>query len=103
MDSMAMRITWQDFGAFVQRLRRRQGISQERLGQMLRCGRIHIWRLEKNRRHPSRVLLTRIGQMEGLTPQEAEVLTAFGFLCEFHREAVDVNTSQTTRDQVKKR
>ena len=50
-------VTWQDFGKFLQHVRRRRGISQERLALLLGCHRTHIWRLEHGKNRPSNVFL----------------------------------------------
>lgn len=70
-------VTWQDFGRFLQHVRRRRGISQERLALLLGCHRTHIWRLEHGRNRPSNVFLHSLKGACPLMDQEAEMLAKF--------------------------
>ncbi len=75
--------TWRDFGPFLQRVRRRRGISQETLADSLGCHRTHIWRLEHGRNRPSRIFLHSLGLTCALTMEEVERLAAFEQLREY--------------------
>lgn len=79
-------VSWRDFGPFLQRLRRRRGISQETLAERLACHRTHIWRLEHGRHHPSRMFLRALELTCTPTPEETAVLAIFASLCEYHLE-----------------
>lgn len=59
------------------RVRRRRGISQERMAEMLGCHRISIWRLEHGLRYPSSLFLRNLGLSYPLTESEAESLSKF--------------------------
>jgi transcriptional regulator with XRE-family HTH domain len=48
---------WSDFGEWLQRARRRQGLSQANLAELMGCTQNYIWRLEKGKRHPSKEFL----------------------------------------------
>jgi transcriptional regulator with XRE-family HTH domain len=78
-------ITWEDFGPFLCRLRRRRGLSQERLAALLGCHRLTVWRIEHGER-PSRLVLRAIGRVDALTAHEARVLAAFVALREAHTD-----------------
>lgn len=73
-------ITWQDFGPFLSRLRRRRSLSQERLAALLDRHRITIWRLENGVEHPSAITLRDLARIEGLTEGEAHWLAVFSEL-----------------------
>jgi transcriptional regulator with XRE-family HTH domain len=86
------RVTWEDFGPFLRRLRVLHGLSQARLAQHLGCHRIHIYRLEHGSRHPSKVLLRALRHTPTLTPTSAdcERLGHFELLLEYRCAAVEV-------------
>lgn len=71
---------WNDFGPFLQRVRRRRGNSQEVLAQMLGCHRTYIWSLEHGRNRPSRIFLHNLRMTVMLAPHEAESLKEFELL-----------------------
>lgn len=78
MASNAQRIiTWEDFGPWLGRLRRRRGLSQERLAALLGCHRITVWRMEKGEERPGILLLRGIERVAGLAEHEAVRLAAF--------------------------
>lgn len=76
-------VSWKDFGPFLQRLRRRRGLSQERLAEALGCHRTYIWRLEHGQNHPSRIFLHNLRVSFALAAEEAARLASFGQLREF--------------------
>jgi len=76
----AHEVTWDDFGVFLQRLRRRRGLSQERMADLLGCHHISIWRLEHRQRHPSKLFLHNLEHTCTLTEQEKRLLAAFVLL-----------------------
>jgi transcriptional regulator with XRE-family HTH domain len=71
------KITWQDFGGFLQGVRRQRGLSQATLAAVMEYDRIHIWRLEHGQRHPSRQFLHLLMDAITLTPAETQRLAAF--------------------------
>lgn len=73
-------VTWQEFGPFLRRIRRRRGISQEALAQMLKCHRTYIWRLEHGRNRPSSIFLHNLRMTITLAPQEVEAFNEFEIL-----------------------
>lgn len=77
-------VNWGDFGRFLQRVRRRQGLSQERLAQLLGCHRTYLWRLEHGRNRPSSVFLHALRHSCDLAPHDADLLVAFMQLREYH-------------------
>lgn len=70
-------VTWEDFGPFLRRLRRRRGLSQERFAELLGCHRITVWRIEKGQECPSLLVLRGIERVIGLGEGEERWLTAF--------------------------
>lgn len=79
------KVRWQDFPGFMQRLRRRRGLSQQRLSELLGCDRTYICKLERARNRPSGVFLhnfLQTGQTDilALTTEEIETLSAFALL-----------------------
>ena len=85
--SLSAPISWRDFGPFLQRLRRRRGISQETLAERLACHRTHIWRLEHGRHHPSRIFLHSLEKdCEPLTEEEKAALQVFDQLHDYRME-----------------
>jgi transcriptional regulator with XRE-family HTH domain len=70
-------VSWQEFGPFLQRIRRRRGISQEVLAQMLGCHRTYIWRLEHGRNRPSNIFMHNLRMTIMLSPREAATLEQF--------------------------
>ncbi len=84
--SQAERISWRDFGPFLQRLRRRRGLSQETLANRLGCHRTYVWRLEHGRNHPSRLLLHSLGLAYTLTAEEVALLSVFKRLREYQMD-----------------
>lgn len=73
-------VTWEEFGLFLRRLRRRRGLSQERLAALLGCHRITVWRMEKGDERPSVLFLRgieRVARIAGLAEHEAHLLAAF--------------------------
>ncbi len=91
-------ITRKDFGPFLRRLRTRQGLSQEKLAEMMGCSRIHIWRLEQGERYPSRVFLRLLGS-QGLICNTADqqVLKAFEQVIEYRWDGNDTEGVTATR------
>ncbi len=79
--------TRQNFGVFLQQVRRRRGVSQERLAELMDYNRIHIWRLEHGKRHPSKQFLRLLADTLTLTPAEAEQLTMFRQMILYRCEA----------------
>ncbi len=86
-------VTWQSFKEFLLRVRRRAGLSQERLAQLMVYDRTYIWRLEKGERfHPSAKFLTRLGQAIPLSPADQQRLTWYIEMAQSHpdhREAAE--------------
>jgi transcriptional regulator with XRE-family HTH domain len=84
-------ITRKDFGPFLRRLRTRQGLSQEKLAEIMGCNRIHIWRLEHGERHPSRVFLKSLSNL-GLIRDAADqqLLRALEQVIEYHWDGDDI-------------
>lgn len=83
--------SWSDFGAFLQRVRRKRGISQERLAQAIGCGRIHIWRLEHGETRPSRILMQNLRMVCQLSPDETSLLDAFARLREYRLDDLEAD------------
>lgn len=50
-------ISWNSFGEWLCETRIQMKLSQTALANLLGCSRIHIWRLEKGERHPSKIFL----------------------------------------------
>jgi transcriptional regulator with XRE-family HTH domain len=73
-------VTWEDFGAFLRHVRRRQGVSQDRLAAGLGCHRTYIWRLESGHRRPSRFFLRLLMRTYPLTTGEQRLLMEFEHL-----------------------
>lgn len=83
--SSPQQMQWQDFPDFVQRLRRRRGLSQQRLSELLGCDRTDICKLERAQNRPSGVFLhnfSQTGQADilALTAEEIETLSSFTLL-----------------------
>ncbi len=76
-------VSWRDFGPFLQRVRRRRGVSQEKLAASLGCHRTYIWRLEHGRNHPSRIFLHNLALTYALSAEEAAMLAVFAQLREY--------------------
>lgn len=72
------------FGEILLRLRKRQGLSQERLAQLLGCDRTYIWRLEQGRNRPSRMFLHHLRNTCVVTAQDSRLLLGFVQLHEYH-------------------
>ncbi|HEX8731158.1 MAG TPA: helix-turn-helix transcriptional regulator [Ktedonobacterales bacterium] len=83
------RVTWRDFGPFLQRVRRRRGISQETLATSLACHRTYIWRLEHGRNHPSRMFLRGLALTYALSAEEAAALAVFAQLREYRLDETE--------------
>lgn len=83
-------LSWHDFGGFLQRLRRRRGLSQLKLAERLNCDRTYIWRLEHGHNCPSRMFLQLLGALCELILEELALVTAFkglrGYIGEPHRK-----------------
>src|SRR5262245_1280013 len=77
-------VGWAEFARFLQQMRRRRGLSQERLAQVLGCDRTYIWRLEHSRNHPSRIFMHNLQQSFELTAREEALLKYFASLREQH-------------------
>lgn len=78
-------VRWQDFPGFMQRVRRRRGLSQQRLSELLCCDRTYICKLEHAQNRPSAVFLhnfLQTGQTNilTLTTEESKMLAAFTLL-----------------------
>lgn len=72
-------VTWEEFGRFILYVRRRRGLSQERLARSLGCDRTYIWRLEHGRNRPSNIFLHNLRATAGLelAPKEDTYLVTF--------------------------
>ena len=77
-------VGWTDFARFLQQVRRRRGLSQEKLAEVLGCDRTYIWRLEHSRNRPSRIFVHNLQQSFALTAQEVSQLTCYTSLREQH-------------------
>ena len=77
-------VSWSDFGVFLQRVRRRRGISQETLAALLACHRTYLWRLEHGRNYPSAILLRSLELTCQLTSEESSALVACKQLRMYH-------------------
>jgi transcriptional regulator with XRE-family HTH domain len=77
--------TWNDFGGWLQGVRKRQGLSQEKLAELMGCTQNYIWRLEKGERCPSKEFLRLLGHELPLTASEKQQLTAFLEMAEYSR------------------
>lgn len=95
--SSTTRITWDDFGPFLRRIRKNHCISQEHLARHLGCHRVHIYRLEHGSRHPSKVLLRLLRHVPplALTLADSQQLDLFELLLEYRCSALDVGTAPT--------
>lgn len=71
------RIEWADFGHFLIEVRRRRGLSQERLAALLGCHRISVWRIEHGQRRASGLFLHCLGEALDLSAFESERLAKF--------------------------
>lgn len=91
------RVNWCDFGRFLQRIRRRQGLSQERLAQLLGCHRTYLWRLEHGRNRPSSVFLHALRLSCNLAPHDADLLVAFMQLREYHLTELELERDSNVR------
>jgi transcriptional regulator with XRE-family HTH domain len=93
--STTTRVTWEDFGPFLRRIREHQGVSQERLARHLGCHRVHIYRLEHGRRHPSKLLLRSLRHMPTLelSLEETDYLGLFELLLEYRCSALDIGAA----------
>jgi DNA-binding XRE family transcriptional regulator len=78
------RITWRDFGNLLQRIRSRQGLSQERLAHLLGCHRTYLWRLEHGRNRPSSIFLHALLLHCNPTTQDAHLLARFMQMRDYH-------------------
>lgn len=83
-------ISWQRFGEILLRLRKRQGLSQERLAHLLGCDRTYIWRLEQGRNRPSRMFLHHLRNTCVLTPRDSRLLLGFMQLHEYHCDELEL-------------
>lgn len=81
--AMTSSVTRRDFGVFLQRVRRRRGISQDTLATLLSCHRTYIWRLEHGRNYPSRIFLRNLELTCALTAEETAMLAVFKRLREY--------------------
>lgn len=79
---------WDAFGGYFRRMRKRRGLSQERLANLLNCHRTHIYRIERGERRPSRVFLRLGVAMCGPSPEEMKVLRHFERLRETQYDAL---------------
>ncbi|GEM_PF-1569045 len=95
-------ITWQDFGAFLQQVRRRRGVSQERLAELTDYHRIHIWRLEHGERHPSKQFLRLLADTLTLTPAETKQLAAFRQMILSHCEPDEGEQAEGRKEGLKR-
>ncbi|SRR5579885_1942148 len=78
--------TWNDFRGWLQGVRKRQGLSQEKLAELMGCTQNYIWRLEKGERCPSKEFLRLLGYELPLTVSERQRLTTFLHMAEYCRE-----------------
>ena len=83
-------VSWQMFGKVLLRVRRRQGLSQERLAQLLGCSRNYIWRLEQGRNRPSRMFLHHLKNTCTLTSQDLRILAGFIKLHEYRCDELEL-------------
>jgi transcriptional regulator with XRE-family HTH domain len=83
-------VSWQTFGEVLRRLRKRQGLSQERLAHLLGCDRTYIWRLEQGRNHPSRMFLHHLRNTCAVTAQDSRLLLGFMQLHEYHCDELEL-------------
>lgn len=79
-----LHVSWQTFGEVLRRLRKRQGLSRERLAKLLGCDRTYIWRLESGRSRPSRMFLHHLRNTCVVTDQDSRILLGFMQLHEYH-------------------
>lgn len=70
-------IGWQDLGVFLSRIRRRTGLSQEKLADQVGVTRQHIWRIEHGCRRPSKHLFRSLLQI--CPPTQEELVLKFKF------------------------
>ncbi len=94
--------TWQNFGVFLQQVRRRRGVSQERLAELMDYRRIHIWRLEHGERHPSKQFLRLLAETITLTPAEAQQLAAFRQIILSHCEPDESEQAEGRKEGLKR-
>ena len=85
-----MTITWHDFEAWLQQVRKRQGLSQERLAETMGYTRIHIWRLEHGDSHPSTRFLQLLQYKVALTPVEMKWRAIFEKMAAYHCEDMKI-------------
>ncbi len=83
-------VSWQMFGEVLLRLRKRQGLSRERLAKLLGCDRTYIWRLESGRNRPSRMFLHHLRNTCVATPQDSRLLHGFMLLHEYHCDELEL-------------
>jgi transcriptional regulator with XRE-family HTH domain len=84
-----MKITWQQFGAWLQQVRKRRGLSQENLAELMRYHRIQIWRLEHGRSRPSIQFLQLLQYKVALTPDELHWRATFEQMAAYHCEVIE--------------
>jgi transcriptional regulator with XRE-family HTH domain len=75
---------WSNFGEWLQRTRRRQGLSQASLADLLGFTPNYIWRLEKGKRHPSTAFLRLLRHEMPLTAAEAAQLNKFFQIAQYN-------------------
>jgi transcriptional regulator with XRE-family HTH domain len=78
------------FGEVLRRLRKRQGLSRERLAKLLGCDRTYIWRLESGCNRPSRMFLYHLKNTCVLMDQDARLLLGFLQLHEYHCDELEL-------------
>lgn len=80
---------WSMFSAFLRETRRRHGLTQESLAELLGCQRIHIWRLEHGKRRPSITLLRLLATTLPLTIEERGMLGQLEQLRRYERDVME--------------
>lgn len=90
MAAVIKHVTWRDWPSVMRLVRTAKGLSQEQLANAIGCTRIHVWRLERGKRRPSRAFLHAL--IHTCTPERHEVqwIMAFEQLVEYRCEELDV-------------
>ena len=83
-------LRWQHFGEFLRHIRTNQGISQQVLAHKLGCSRIHLWRLEHDLRHPSRMFLQALDMEAFLDAPETSLLGSFKKMDEYKCDCLEI-------------
>ena len=85
-------VTWKNFQDLLREIRTTHRLSQEKCGNLMGCGRIHINRLENGIRKPSKFFLYRFEHNFSLDQRQKCLVTSFRLMIDHHYATLDTQS-----------